>query len=83
VAAQTTAVAKVVEVRYVSPPAAVFPCTVELLDTATRKVRWTTAVTGPGALWVPSKYDINDGKALTSRLTWADGTVTEDGPPGS
>jgi hypothetical protein len=72
-----------VQVQYTTVPASAFPFTIELLDTATRQLRWKTTVTGPGALQVPSKHDINDGKPLTSRFTWADGTVTEEGPGGS
>jgi hypothetical protein len=58
-------------------PASAFPFTMELLDAETREVRWSQKVTGAAAIRVPSRDEINDGKPLTSRITFADGEVVE------
>jgi hypothetical protein len=67
------------EAKYTDLPADSFPFTIELLDAETRLVRWTALVKGPGVLHVPSRAEVNDGKTLTARVTFADGTVQEAG----
>jgi hypothetical protein len=61
-------------------PASAFPFTMELLDAETREVRWSQRVTGPAAVRVPSRDEINNGKPLASRVTFADGEVVETEP---
>jgi hypothetical protein len=63
-------------------PADAFPVTLDLLDAASREVRWTLVLDGPGALRVPSRDEINGGLPVTARVTFADGTVNEAGPGG-
>jgi hypothetical protein len=58
-------------------PAAAFPFTVELLDAENRDVRWQARCDEPGALHIPSRDEINDGRRLTCRITFGDGTVRE------
>jgi hypothetical protein len=56
-------------------PASAFPLVMELLDAKTRKVRWTATVTGPGGVRIPGKAEINAGKPVLARVTFADGEV--------
>jgi len=58
-------------------PASCFPFTVILADAGTGDECWRTVVTGPGALHVPSKGDINAGRPVSVRIEWADGDVSE------
>lgn len=61
-------------------PASAFPLVMELLDARTRKVRWTTAVTGPGEVRIPGNAETNGGKPVIARVTFADGEVFEAEP---
>jgi hypothetical protein len=65
------------DARYTDLPASAFPFTLELLDAKTRKVRWSTTVPGPGVVKVPSKDEINGGRAVIARVSFADGEVRE------
>lgn len=58
-------------------PRSKFPFTMELLDAETREVRWSVTIEGPGAVQVPSKDEINGGRLLVGRITFADGEVQE------
>ena len=58
-------------------PAAAFPFTVELLNTA-REVVWSTTVTGPGAIHVPGTDELGPGPR-TARITYPGGRVEESG----
>lgn len=61
-------------------PASSFPFTAQLLDAATREVCWEQVIEGPGALRIPSRDEVNDGRPLISRIVWADGSAEEAGP---
>jgi hypothetical protein len=56
-------------------PATSFPFTVDMIDKATGDVVWSEVVTGPGALRVPSKHEVNGGRDVAARMTFPDGTV--------
>jgi hypothetical protein len=70
-----------VKTTFRSLPAGRYPFTVRLFDAATRKLRWQAEVPGPGALRIPGRAEINDGRPLIAQITWPDGTATVAGPP--
>lgn len=59
-------------------PADSFPFTMELLDAATREVRWSVRVDGPGATKVPARNEINEGLPVIARIIRKDGTVAAE-----
>lgn len=61
-------------------PASAFPLVMELLDAETRKVRWTTTITGPGGVRIPGCAETNGGKPVIARITFADGETVEAMP---
>lgn len=64
-------------VAYHDFPRSKFPFLMEMLDKATGEVRWSVTVDGPGAVKVPSNAEINGGRLLAVRITFADGEVQE------
>lgn len=60
-------------------PVTSFPFTVQLLDAGTREVCWEQVIEGPGAVRIPSRDEVNDGRPVVSRIVWADGSVQEAG----
>jgi hypothetical protein len=50
----------------------------EFLDAATREVRWSVKVTGPGAVKVPGRNEINEGRPVVARIIRKDGTVAAE-----
>ena len=63
-------------------PADLFPLTMQLLDAETREVRWEQVIRGPGPLRIPSRAEINSGRVLIARITFADGSREEAGAGG-
>lgn len=61
-------------------PARCFPFTIELRDHQTGTLRWSAEITGPGAIYIPSRDEINGGRLMSSRLRFADGTEQEAHP---
>jgi hypothetical protein len=61
-------------------PLSKFPFTAELLDAETGEVRWSLVITGPGVVRIPPKTEINEGRPVTARLTFADGEVQVSAP---
>jgi hypothetical protein len=63
-------------------PASAFPLVMELLDAASREVRWTATITGPGGVRIPGCAETNGGKPVIARITFADGETVEAMPGG-
>ena len=59
-------------------PAGSFPFTIIMVDRQTRRECWRAVVEGPGALHVPSRFDVNEGRRISVRILWADGSTTEE-----
>jgi len=59
-------------------PAEAFPFTIIMVYKQTRRECWRAVVQGPGALRVPSRIDVNEGRRVSVRILWPDGSTTED-----
>jgi hypothetical protein len=59
-----------------------FPLVIEILDAATRTLRWSVRVPGPGAIAIPAASEVNGGAPVAVRVTFGDGSVITEEPPG-
>lgn len=53
-----------------------FPLTLEMLDAVSREVVWKVTVTGAGAIWIPGRGEVNEGRPVAVRVTTPDRVET-------
>lgn len=52
-----------------------FPLTLEMLDAVNRDVVWKVTAPGPGAVWIPGRSEVNQGRPVALRITTPDRVV--------